>query len=60
MNRDSNTRTLYVFPETVAQRRIIKKVFLKISKNSQESTCSGVYFLKKFLMKLLARGLQVC
>ena len=33
--------------ETVAQRCSVKKVFLKISQNSQENTCTRVSFLIK-------------
>ena len=35
------------FPEAVAQRRSVEKVFLKISQNSQENTCARVSFLIK-------------
>ena len=35
------------FTEAVAQRCSVKKVFLKISQNSQENTCARVYFLTK-------------
>ena len=31
--------------EAVVQRCSVKKVFLKISQNSQENTCARVYFL---------------
>ena len=31
-------------PETVARRCSVKKVFLKISQNSQENTCTRVSF----------------
>ena len=41
--------------EVVVQRCSVKKVFLKISQNSQESTCTRV----SFLIKLQARGLQL-
>ena len=33
--------------EAVVQRCSVKKVFLKISQNSQENTCARVYFLIK-------------
>ena len=33
--------------EVVVQRYIIKKVFLKVSLNSQENVCVGVFFLIK-------------
>ena len=33
--------------EAVFQRCSVKKVFLEISQNSQESTCARVYFLIK-------------
>ena len=36
--------------------RSVKKVFLKISQNSQENTCARV----SFLIKLRASGLQLC
>ena len=35
------------FTEAVAQRCSVKKVFLKISQNSQENTCARVCFLTK-------------
>ena len=34
-------------PEAVAQRCSVKKVFLKILINSQESTCARVFFFDK-------------
>ena len=34
-------------PEAVARRGSVKKVFLKISQNSQENTCTRVSFLTK-------------
>ena len=41
--------------EAVAKRCSVKKVFLKISQNSQENTCARV----SFLIKLQAWGLQL-
>ena len=38
--------------EAVAQGRFVKKVFLEIGQNSQESTCARV----SFLIKLQASG----
>ena len=35
-------------PEAVVQRCSAKKVFLKISQNSQENTCARISFLIKF------------
>ena len=46
MNKDS---------EAVARRCFVKKVFLEISQNSQENTCSRV----SFLIKLQAKGLEL-
>ena len=44
------TKTPYfVLSEAVVQRCPVKQVFLKISKNSQESTCVRVSFLIKLL-----------
>ena len=37
----------YSFPQAVAQRWSVKKVFLEISQNSQESACARVSFLIK-------------
>ena len=34
-----------VYPEAVARRRSVKKMFLEISKNSQENTFAKVSFL---------------
>ena len=39
--------TWTLITEAVAQRCSIKKVFLKISQNSQENTCARVSFLIK-------------
>ena len=39
------------FLEAVAQRCSVKKVFLKISQSSQESTCARASFLIKFIKK---------
>ena len=36
-----------ILTEAVVQRRSVKKVFLKILQNSQESTCAKVSFLIK-------------
>ena len=41
--------------EAVARRCSVKKVFLKISQNSEKNTCARV----SFLIKLQARGLQL-
>ena len=41
--------------EAVVRRCSLKKVFLKISQNSQENTCARV----SFLIKLQASGLQL-
>ena len=41
-----------LFPEAVAQRCSVKKVFLEIAQNSQENTCARV----SFLIKLQASG----
>ena len=41
--------------EAVVQRCSVKKVFLEISQNSQENTCTGV----SFLIKLQALGLTL-
>ena len=40
------------YPEAVVRRCSVKKVFLKISQNSQENTCAKV----SFLIKLQASG----
>ena len=42
-NRDFNTNCTFceLTSEAVAQRCSFRKVFLKISQNSQESTCAG-------------------
>ena len=39
---------MILFSEAVIQRSSVKKVFLKISQNSQKNTCAGVSFLMKF------------
>ena len=44
---------IQVIIEAVVQRCSVKKVFLEISQNSQESTCARV----AFLIKLQASGL---
>ena len=36
-----------IYPEAVAQRCSVKKVFLEISQNSQENTCARVSFFIK-------------
>ena len=41
--------------EAVVQRCSVKKVFLEISQNTQENTCTRV----SFLIKLQASGLQL-
>ena len=48
-----NTKCLenYWTAEAVVRRRFVKKVFLKISKNSQENTCVRVPFLENFQVK---------
>ena len=43
------------YPETVAQRCSVKKVFLELSQYSQENNCAGV----SFLIKLQAKTLQL-
>ena len=45
----------YFFPQAVAQRCSIKKVFLETSQNSQGNTCAR----DPFLIKLQALGLQL-
>ena len=40
-------KTVSELPEAVVRRCPVKKVFLKISKNSQENTCARVSFLIK-------------
>ena len=45
---------LIIYNITSCRRCSVKKVFLKISQNSQETTCARV----SFLIKLLAPGLQ--
>ena len=49
------TRQQKILLEAVAQRCSLKKVFLKISQNSQENTCTRVYFL----IKLQNSGMQL-
>ena len=39
-----------VFIEAVVRRCSVKKVFLKISRNSQENTCARVSFLNIYLV----------
>ena len=46
----------FITAEAVVQRCSVKKVFLKISQNSQENTCARVSFLIKFQ----AWDLQLC
>ena len=43
-----------IYGEAIVQRCSVKKVFLEISKNSQENTCARV----SFLIKLQAFGLR--
>ena len=43
-----------IYTKAVAQKCSVKKVFLEISQNSQESTCARV----SFLVKLQAWGLR--
>ena len=45
----------FVSLEAVARRCSVKKVFLEISKNSQENTCARV----SFSIRLQATGLQL-
>ena len=40
----SNKALYLIFTEAVVQRCSVKKVFLKISQNSQENTCARVSF----------------
>ena len=42
-----NTVYFEMYSEAVAQRCSVKKLFLKISQNSQENTCARFSFLKK-------------
>ena len=44
-----------VLTEVVSRRCSVKKMFLKISQNSQENTCARV----SFLIKIQALGLQL-
>ena len=46
-SRYSNPFREYLRIEAVVQRCSVKKVFLKISQNPQESNCARVYFLIK-------------
>ena len=41
-----------LYAEAVAQRLSVKKMFLKISQNSQESICARVTLLIKVLKKM--------
>ena len=41
------------FTEAVVRRCSVKKVFLKVSQNSQENSCARVSFLIKFQKKRL-------
>ena len=45
-----------LYEETATGCALLKKVFLKISPNSQENTCAGVSY---FLIKVQAWGLQL-
>ena len=45
----SKRRLATVTPEAATGGALYKKVFLKISQNSQENTCGRVSFLKKGL-----------
>ena len=40
-------KKIFIAPEAVILRCSVKKVFLKVSQNSQENTCAGVSFLIK-------------
>ena len=51
----NGTKQIFSFREVVAQARSVKKVFLEISQNSQESTCARA----SFLVNLQASGLQL-
>ena len=42
----------FIHTEAVVQRCSVKKVFLKISQNSQENTCVGVSFLQVLGLQL--------
>ena len=45
--RNTFQRLLLNYPAAVAQRRSVKKMFLKISQNSQEDACARISFLIK-------------
>ena len=45
----STAKSTIVTPEAVVQRCSVKKLFLKIPQNSQESTCVGVFIKKETL-----------
>ena len=42
---DNRPALIMLFTEAVAQRGSVKKIFLEITQNSQENTCSRVSFL---------------
>ena len=46
--------------EAVAQRCSVKKVFLEISENAQESTCERVSFLIELLISSCRHWSTVC
>ena len=46
MKYKSQFKHSFANPEAVARRCSVKKVFLKISQNSQENTCTRVFFSK--------------
>ena len=56
MSLDCNSLSLLV-PEGVARSCSVKRVFLEISQNSQESTCARVSFLIKLQATLFYRTL---
>ena len=39
------------YKKAAVRRCSVKKVFLKVSQDSQENTCTRVFFLKKLLKK---------
>ena len=53
-NNNRETLAKHVHAEAVVQRCSVKKVFLEISQNSQENTCTRV----SFSIKLQSSGLQ--
>ena len=45
--QQTSTILIFFYTEAVFQRCSVKKVFLEISQNSQENTCTRVFFLMK-------------